>query len=87
MTYQTVAQNLIGLYANYVEVSTRNEENYTDFSDDLVIAIEALLIRADQEKMKTMEQQAVSQLSDVTSTPSPYVRNILDQGLNLSEII
>ncbi len=87
MTYQTVAQNLIGLYANYVEVSTRNEENYTDFSDDLVIAIEALLIRADQEKMKTMEQQAVSELSDVTSTPSPSVRNILDQGLNLSEII
>mgnify|MGYP003401163019 CR=1 FL=1 len=87
MTYQTVAQNLIGLYANYVEVSTRNEEDYTDFSDDLVIAIEALLIRADQEKMKTMEQQAVSQLSDVTSTPSPSVRDILDQGLNLSEII
>jgi hypothetical protein len=87
MTYQTVAQNLIGLYANYVEVSTRNEEDYTDFSDDLVIAIEALLIRADQEKMKTMERQAVSQLSDVTSTPSPSVRDILDQGLNLSEII
>jgi hypothetical protein len=87
MTYQTVAQNLIGLYANYVEVSTRNEEDYTDFSDDLVIAIEALLIRADQEKMKTMEQQAVSQLSAVTSAPSPYVRNILDQELNLSEII
>ena len=87
MTYQEVAQNLIGLYANYVEVSTRNEEDYTDFSDDLVIAIEALLIRADQEKMKTMEQQAVSQLSDVTSTPSPSVRYVLDQGLNLSEII
>jgi hypothetical protein len=87
MSYQEVAQNLIGLYANYVEVSTRNEEDYTDFSDDLVIAIEALLIRADQEKMKTMEQQAVSQLSDVTSTPSPSVRDILDQGLNLSEII
>ena len=87
MTYQEVAQNLIGLYANYVEVSTRNEEDYTDYSDDLVIAIEALLIRADQEKMKTMERQAVSQLSGVTSTPSPYVRNILDQELNLSEII
>jgi hypothetical protein len=87
MSYQEVAQNLIGLYANYVEVCTRNEEDYTDFSDDLVIAIEALLIRADQEKMKDMERQAVSQLSTVTSTPSPYVRNILDQELNLSEII
>lgn len=87
MTYQTVAQNLIGLYANYVEVSTKNEEDYIDYSDDLVIAIEALLIRADQEKMKTMEQQVASQLSDVTSTPSPSVRYVLDQGLNLSEII
>lgn len=87
MTYQEVAQNLIGLYANYVEVSTKNEEDYIDYSDDLVIAIEALLIRADQEKMKAMGQQAVSQLSDVTSTPSPSVRYVLDQGLNLSEII
>lgn len=81
MTYQEAAQNLINLYAHYVEVCTANEENYDDFSEEIVIAVEALLIRADQERVKEMERTAISHLSSVAPAPSPYVQGILDQEM------
>lgn len=81
MTYQEVAQNLINLYSHYVEVCTANEENYDDFSEEIVIAVEALLIRADQERVKEMERTAISHLSSVAPAPSPYVQGILDQEM------
>ena len=80
-TYQEVAQNLINLYANYVEVCTENGEDYISYSDDLVIAVEALLIRADQERVKEMEKTAISHLSPVAPTPNPYIQGILDQEM------
>lgn len=85
MTYQEVAQNLIGLYASYVEVCTRNEEDYTDFSDDLVIAVEALLIRANDEKQKAMLRDYQSQLNSIAPIPQPSVNQWVEQGLNLSD--
>lgn len=81
MTYQEVAQNLINLYTHYVEVCTANEENYDDFSEEIVIAVEALLIRADQERVKEMEKTAISHLSPVAPTPNPYIQGILDQEM------
>lgn len=47
MTYQEAAQNLINLYANYVDVCVSNDEGWEDYSEEIVIAVEALLIRAD----------------------------------------
>ncbi|MBO7211006.1 MAG: hypothetical protein J6V44_08340 [Methanobrevibacter sp.] len=81
MTYQEVAQNLINLYAHYVEVCTANEENYDDFSEEITIAVEALLIRADQERIKEMERATISHLSAVAPAPNPYVQGILDQEM------
>jgi hypothetical protein len=84
-TYQEVAENLIHLYANYVEVCARNEEDYTDFSDDLVIAVEALLIRANEEKQKAMLRDYQSQLNSIAPIPQPSVNQWVEQGLNLSD--
>lgn len=84
-TYQEVAENLIRLYAHYVEVCTANDENYDDFSDDLVIAVEALLIRANDEKQKAMLRDYQSQLNSVAATPHPSVNQWVEQGLNLSD--
>ena len=84
-TYQEVAQNLIRLYANYVEVCTANEESYDDFSDDLVIAVEALLIRANDEKQKAMLRDYQSQLDSIAPIPQPSVNQWVEQGLNLSD--
>ena len=81
MTYQEVAQNLINLYAHYVEVCTANEENYDDFSDDLVIAVEALLIRADQEKRKSMDRDALSQLRECYGVVNPAVQQMIDEEM------
>ena len=67
-TYQEVAENLIRLYAHYVEVCTANEESYDDFSDDLVIAVEALLIRADEGRRKALEMEAITQLQSYTGS-------------------
>ena len=83
MTYQEVAQNLINLYAHYVEVCTANEENYDDFSEEIVIAVEALLIRADQEKRKSMDRDALSQLREYYGVVNPAVKRIIDEEIAL----
>ena len=86
-TYQEVAENLIRLYAHYIEVCTANEEPYDDFSDDLVIAVEALLIRANEEKTKAMMRDCQSQLLAVAPAPTiqPSVNEWIEQGKNLSD--
>lgn len=81
MTYQEVAQNLINLYAHYVEVCTANEENYDDFSEEIVIAVEALLIRADQEKRKSMDRDALSQLRECYGVVNPAVQQMIDEEM------
>ena len=87
MTYQEVAQNIIHLYANYVEVCASNDENWQDYAEDIAIAVEALLIRADQERMNEMAKNAISQLSAVAPTPTiqPSVNEWIDAGKNLSD--
>ena len=81
MTYQEVAQNLINLYADYVEVCTANEENYNDYSEAITIAVEALLIRADQEKRKSMEREFLSQLKDCYGVANPAVQQMIDEEM------
>ena len=81
MTYQEVAQNLINLYAHYVEVCTANEENYDDFSEEIVIAVEALLIRADQEKRKSMDREVLSKLKECYGVVNPAVQQMIDEEM------
>lgn len=81
MTYQEVAQNLINLYAHYVEVCTANEENYDDFSEEIVVAVEALLIRADQEKRKSMDREVLSQLKECYGVVNPAVKQMIDEEM------
>ena len=79
MTYQEVAQNLINLYAHYVEVCTANEENYDDFSEEIVTAVEALLIRADQDRFAAMQKNFVTNMSGIAPFPSEASFELLDQ--------
>lgn len=79
MTYQEVAQNLINLYAHYVEVCTANEEEYDDFSEEIVTAVEALLIRADQERLVAMQKNFVTNMSGIAPFPSEASFELLDQ--------
>jgi hypothetical protein len=81
MTYQEVAQNLINLYTHYVEVCTANEENYDDFSEEIVIAVEALLIRADQEKRKSMDREVLSQLKECYGVVNPAVQQMINEEM------
>lgn len=79
MTYQEVAENLIKLYAHYVEVCTANDEPYDDFSDDLVIAVEALLIRADNERMIAAQKEYLTNLCGVAPVPCDATIELLKQ--------
>lgn len=79
MTYQEVAQNLINLYADYVEVCTANEENYNDYSEELVIAVEALLIRADNERLAAMQKNYLTTMCGITAPPSEATFELLRQ--------
>ena len=79
MTYQEVAQNLIDLYAKYVEVCTANEEDYINYSDDLVIAVEALLIRADNERMIAAQKEYLTNLCGIAPMPCDATVELLKQ--------
>ena len=79
MTYQEAAQNIVNLYANYVDVCVSNEEGWEDYSEEIVIAVEALLIRADQEKRKSMEREVISQLQSYSGTSNPVIAELIAQ--------
>ena len=70
MTYQEAAQNLINLYANYVDVCVSNDEGWQDYSEELVIAVEALLIRADNERMIAAQKEYLTNLCGMAPIPS-----------------
>ena len=70
MTYQEAAQNLIILYANYVDVCASNDEEWHDYSEEIVIAVEALLIRADNERMIAAQKEYLTNLCGMAPIPS-----------------
>ena len=79
MTYQEAAQNLINLYANYVDVCASNDEGWEDYSEEIAIAVEALLMRADQDRLATMHKQYLTQMSGVAPIPSEATYELLRQ--------
>ena len=79
MTYQEAAQNLINLYANYVDVCVSNDEGWEDYSEEIVIAVEALLIRADQDRLNAMHKQYLTQMSGIAPIPSDATYELLRQ--------
>ncbi len=84
MTYQEAAQNLINLYANYIDVCVSNDVGWEEYSEEITIAVEALLIRANDEKQKAMLRDYQSQLNSIAAAPQPSVNQWVEQGLNLS---
>ena len=79
MIYQEVAKNLINLYANYVYVCTSNDEGWEDYSEEIAIAVEALLIRADNERMNAMQKDFLTKMPGIASTPSDATYELLRQ--------
>ena len=79
MTYQIAAQNLISLYANYVDVCVANDEKWEDYSEDIVVAVEALLIRADNERMIAAQKEYLTNLCGVAPMPSEATIELLKQ--------
>ena len=79
MTYQEAAQNLINLYANYVDVCVSNDEGWEDYSEELVIAVEALLIRADNERMIAAQKEYLTNLCGVAPMPCDATIELLKQ--------
>ena len=83
MTYQEAAQNLINLYANYVDVCVSNDEGWEDYSEELVIAVEALLIRADNERMIAAQKEYLTNLCGIAPTPSNETIELVKLNSNL----
>ena len=83
MTYQEAAQNLINLYANYVDVCVSNDEGWQDYSEELVIAVEALLIRADNERMIAAQKEYLTNLCGVAPIPSNETIELVKLDSNL----
>ena len=79
MTYQEAAQNLIILYANYVDVCASNDEEWHDYSEEIAIAVEALLIRADNERMIATQKEYLTNLCGVAPMPCDATVELLKQ--------
>ena len=79
MTYQEAAQNLIHLYANYVDVCASNDEGWEDYSEEITIAVEALLIRADNERMIAAQKEYLTNLCGVAPVPCDATIELLKQ--------
>ena len=79
MTYQEAAQNLIILYANYVDVCASNDEEWHDYSEEIAIAVEALLIRADNERMIAAQKEYLTNLCGVAPMPCDATVELLKQ--------
>lgn len=70
MTYQEVARGIINLYTDYAETCVANGEDYRDYSEEVVTAIEALLIRADQDRLAAMQKDFVTTMNGIAPFPS-----------------
>ena len=79
MTYQEAARNLIHLYANYVDVCASNDEGWEDYSEEIAIAVEALLIRADNERMIAAQKEYLTNLCGVAPMPCDATIELLKQ--------
>ena len=79
MTYQEAAQNIINLYANYVDVCASNDESWEDYSEEIAIAVEALLIRADNERMIAAQKEYLTNLCGVAPMPCDATVELLKQ--------
>ena len=79
MTYQEAAQNIINLYANYVDVCASNDEGWEDYSEEIAIAVEALLIRADNERIIATQKEYLTNLCGVAPMPSDATIELLKQ--------
>ena len=79
MTYQEVAQNIIHLYANYVDVCAANDEEWKDYSEEIAIAVEALLIRADNERMIATQKEYLTNLCSIATAPCDATVEFLKQ--------
>jgi hypothetical protein len=79
MTYQEVAQNLINLYVDYVAACASNDEGWTDYSEEIAIAVEALLIRADNERMIAAQKEYLTNLCGVAPIPCDATVELLKQ--------
>ena len=79
MTYQEAAQNLINLYANYAAVCASNDEEWDDYSEDIAVAVEALLIRADNERMIAAQKEYLTNLCSIAPVPCDATIELLKQ--------
>ena len=78
MTYQEAAQNLINLYTDYVAACASNDEGWTDYSEEIAIAVEALLIRADNERMAAAQKEYLTNLCGIAPMPSNETIELLN---------
>ena len=78
MTYQEAAQNLIDLYTDYVATCALNDEGWLNYSEAIVIAVEALLIHADNERMIATQKEYLTNLGGIAPMPSEKTIELLN---------
>ncbi len=75
MTYFEAAQQIIEMYNELAYMSAQYDESCGNYSEAVVIAVEAMLVKANREKMETLQRMAISQMNNI-ATPASFLGQI-----------
>ena len=63
MTYFDAAKAIVEMYNELAYLAAEYDENCPNYSEAVVIAVEALMIKADREKMESIHREAVTKMT------------------------
>lgn len=72
MTYFDAAKAIVEMYNELAYLAAEYDENCPNYSEAVVIAVEALMIKADREKMESIQREAVTKMTG-TSVPETSI--------------
>ena len=63
MTYFEAAKDIVDMYNDLAYMAAEYDESFDDHTEAVVLAIEALLLKAEHDKMEQMKKNAYSALN------------------------
>ena len=81
MTYFEAAQEIVEMYNDLAYMAAEYDETLENHSEAVVLAIEALLLKADHDKLEQMKQNYLSQMGYKAEPKSTVDQAIQSVGL------
>lgn len=82
MTYQDAAAELLRLYTDYAYNCGVNDDQVNDYDEAVAVAVEALILCAQQEKLKEMSMTFQTNLGGIAPIPATETFELLRSELD-----